>query len=360
MSYKELKEQLGWDLDLSCTIFTPPVSSKRKNNTPKHKKRLSFLSDSQYLTSPPSDCELDDACVHSDSESHSDSSPTLSCSSSSTISASLTDSQTGSDQDIAFFGGSPRFGVDTFSPSTCSSESLAINPNGSGFPQPLFSCADEDDEEEEGERGDCCLSLSSFPPSSRLSTSSATSFLNEPTTMGQPLCQMEEESRIEDISCSTTSGISLASGSNSAMLSTLLDEDSCSIMDTLPPHPSNSQNNELASFVSSLPLPTPSFSGALDRDAENTPFEFDSLSNHTMAGAVKQNLHFGSCDPKADAHYRQNSRGPLQPVENIIGERFNRKDGRPLAKGNRRAKSFFARDSNRQSTAMNRGNLDSN
>ncbi|MCG8625597.1 MAG: hypothetical protein MJE68_26805, partial [Proteobacteria bacterium] len=99
MSYKELKEQLGWDHDISLTLFTPPASAKKTGKAPKHKKRLSFLSDSQYLTSPPStltsDSEVDEDGLDSDSgsESHSCSSLRLSDSSSTTsLSASLSES----------------------------------------------------------------------------------------------------------------------------------------------------------------------------------------------------------------------------------------------------------------------------
>lgn len=381
MSYKELKEQLGWDQDLSITLFTPPVSSKKNSNAPRHKKRLSFLSDSQYLTSPPSDSEIDEAALYPDSGS----SPRLYNSHSRNLSVSSTDSRLEPEQDDLTYLVSPSgCGVASlYSSSTCSSKSLTINPNGSGFPQPLFSCADDDEEGDEGEEEtaegeiDSGVSLSSLPPFSRPSSSNSSSSAYESTVLGNPP-HLTVEGRSgfsnEIIPCSTSDS-SLTSGASSAMLPTsLLDDDSRSMMDTLPPHPSNSQTNEqqqqqleLANFVSSLPLPTPSFASALERDAENTPFELDPTANHSHAMAVKQNLHLGSCDPKTDdthyPHRHQHPRGALQPIGNFVREPsddwFDRKGVRPLAQGNGRARSFIIKDGNDRQV-RSRWNLDSN
>ena len=347
MSYKELKEQLGWDQDISCILFTPPVSAKKKKEATKHKKRLSFLSDSQYLSSPPSDLimsdnEVDEADVYSGSESHSRSSSRLADSSS--LSSSLSDSHSDTDPDLAFLV-SPQDGRNCLysslsSPSHCSSQSLTINPNGSGFPQPLFSNAEDEDEDEDG------LPLpSSGPPLVGTAASNGVSSLYELTTVGDRMVE-------NGISCSNVD-LSTTSGSK---VSTLLDNDSRSAMDTLPSPPpgfSDSQTDasaELATFVSSLQLPTPSFSGVLKRDAENTPFEFDPTVNHTLA--VKQNLHLGSCDQQQ--HYRHrhhHHRAPLQPVENVLGQPLVdarcSKDDRLLAiaQGSGRARSSVANKS---------------
>ena len=369
MSYKELKEQLGWDQDISLILFTPPVSAKKKTNkVPKHKKRLSFLSDSQYLTSPPSDLasdsELDEAGVDSSSESHSCSSPRLSDSRSSSLSESLSESQNDVDPDFAFLVSPPGCGIrspspSSSSPSHCSSQSLVINPNGSGFPQPDFCSAAELEEDRQvyDRFITACSSL-------RDTSSSGSSSLYEPTTVGEPLHLM-----VEDTNSCSTSETSIASGSSGNntptfvdedskfsddKMSTFVDEDSRSIMDTLPPCPSNPQTDELSSFVSSLPLPTPSFSGTLERDAENTPFELDPVSstNHTLA-AVKQNLHLGSCEPKHLSHHHiMNPRVPLQSVENLIREpTASSKDVIPLAKVSGRARNFTAK--NTDSKVMN-------
>ena len=90
-------------------------------------------------------------------------------------------------------------------------------------------------------------------------------------------------------------------------------EDSCLVWPSPPPGFSDSQTDasaELATFVSSLQRPIPSFSGVLKRDAENTPFEFDPTVNHTLA--MKQNLHLGSCDQQQHYHHRHHHhRAPL-------------------------------------------------
>ena len=344
MSYKELKEQLGWDQDVSCALFTPPVSAKRNNSAPKHKKRLSFLSDSQYLTSPSSDSssdgELDD--------SHSYSSPRLydSDSHSNCFSTSLLDAQIDENQDVGFLLSPPGCGIPSLSPgalSRCSSQSLTVNPNGSGFPQPVFALATNNDDEDSEEEGEVCLAT--CQASSRLPSSNGTSSLYASTDVRDSLHPMMKDDDGQNIVSCSTSASSLASGASCTALPTLLDdEDSRSMMDTLPPCSSNSQTDELelASFVSRLQLPTPSFGGALERDAENTPFEFDLAANHTMAAAVKQNLHLGSCDPK---HPSQSPRAPLQSLENFVGGPYaNLKPVRPVARGTSRARSFIVKD----------------
>lgn len=338
MSYKELKEQLGWDHDISLTLFTPPVSAKKKTSkVPKHKKRLSFLSDSQYLTSPPStltsDSELDEASVDSDSESHSCSSLRLSDSRSSSLSASLSESQSYVDPDFAFLVSPPGCGLQSCSPSSspscCSSQSLIVNPNGSGFPQPDFRDIDED-----RELYDQFVAAYNSLSSLREASSSGSSSLYEPTTVEEPPHLTVEDA----ISCST-SATSIASGSSGNTtpafadedskfsddkMSVFVDEDSRSLMDTLPPGPSNSQTNDMSTFVSSLQRPTPSasFSGALERDAENTPFELGpTATNHTLAACtVKQNLHLGSCETKHFNQHYMKPRAPLQSLENLVRE----------------------------------------
>ena len=364
MSYKELKEQLGWDHDISLALFTPPASAKKTSKAPKHKKRLSFLSDSQYLTSPPStltsDSELDEPDVNSDSdsESHSCSSLRLSDSNSSSLSASLSESQSYVDPDFAFLVSPPGCGLHSRSPSSsprCSSQSLVINPNGSGFPQPDF-CDIEEDRKLYDQFVAAYNSLSSL----RETSSSGSSSVYEPTTMEEPRRLTVENT----ISCST-SGTSVASDSSGNTIpafvdedskfsdddkmSTFVDEDSRSLMDTLTPGPSNSQTDELSSFMSSLPLPTPCFSGALERDTENTPFENDPTStSHTLA-AVKQNLHLGSCETQyPDKHHIVKPRAPLQSLENLVQESSanacRSKDVILSAKVRGRGRSFVSND----------------
>jgi hypothetical protein len=155
------------------------------------------------------------------------------------------------------------------------------------------------------------------------------------------------------ISCST-SATSIASGSSGNAtpafanedsrfsddniddkMSVFVDEDSRSLMDTLPPPPSDPQISEPSTFA---PTPTPgpsaSFGGALERDSENTPFEIHPIAlatstNSTLA-AVKQNLRLGSCEikhAKANQHPHldsivNRSRPPLQSLENLVQERF--------------------------------------
>ena len=361
MSYKELKEQLGWDHDISLTLFTPPASAKKTSKAPKHKKRLSFLSDSQYLTSPPStltsDSEVDEDGVDSDSgsESHSCSNLWLSDSSSTTsLSASLSESQSYIDPDFAFLvSPPPRCGLlphsPSSSPSLCSSQSLIVNPNESGFPQPDFC-----DMEEDRRLFDQFVAAYDSLLSSREASSSGSSPLYEPTSVKE---EPRDRLTVEDaISCST-SATSIASGSSGSTtpafadedskfsndddeMSIFVDEDSRSLMDTLPPDPSNSQTNKPSTFVSSssIPLPTPTpagpsasanFDGALERDAENTPFEIHPVVATSTLAAIKQNLHLGSCEIR---HTNQlqcphlcsavNRRPPLQSLENLVQERF--------------------------------------
>ena len=366
MSYKELKEQLGWDHDISLTLFTPPVSAKKKTTkAPKHKKRLSFLSDSQYLTSPPStltsDSELDEAGVDYDSEAHSCSSLRLSDSSSSSLSASLSETQSYADPDFALLISPPGCGLRSRSPSSpshCSSQSLIVNPNGSGFPQPDFHDIEEDGEQLYDQFIAAYDSLSSLRETSLGGSSS----LCEPTTVEEP-----HRLTVEDaISCST-SATSIASGCSGNTtpafadkdskfsdnkMSIFVDEDSRSLMDTLPPCPSTSQTNELSTLVSNLPLATPSasFSGTLERDSENTPFELDpTLTNHTLA-AVKQNLHLGSCETKHFNQHYTKPRAPLQSLENLVREHSasmilcNSKDVILPAKVRGRERSYVAKD----------------
>lgn len=358
MSYKELKEQLGWDHDISLTLFTPPVSAKKKTTkAPKHKKRLSFLSDSQYLTSPPStltsESELDEAGVDSDSgsESHSHSSLRISDSGSSSLSASLSESHSYIDPDFAFFVSSPpgcglHSPSPSSSPSCCSSQSLVVDPNELGFPQPDFHDALEEDRRVYDQFVAAYESLSSL----REISSSGSSPRYEPTSV-------EEEPHhltVEDaISCST-SATSVTSGStcsgnsvpafadedsklsNDDKMSIFVDEDSRSLMDTLlPPGPSNSQTNDLSTFVLSLPpLPTStlgfstSFGGALERDEENTPFEIHpttSTTSGTSLAGVKKNLQLRSCETKCPSQHPHpsstvNPRVPLQSLENLVPE----------------------------------------
>ena len=396
MSYKELKEQLGWDHDISLTLFTPPASAKKTGKAPKHKKQLSFLSDSQYLTSPPStltsDSEVDEDGIDSDSasESHSCSSLRLSDSSSTTsLSASLSESQSYIDPDFTFLvSPPPRCGLlsrsPSSSPSLCSSQSLVVNPNESGFPQPDF-CNMEEDRRLFDQFVAAYDSLSSL----REASSSGCSLLYEPTTVKE---EPRDHLTVEDaISCST-SATSIASGSSGSTtlafadedskfsndddkMSIFMDEDSRSLMDTLLPAPSNSLRNEPSTFVSSssLPLPTPtpaspsasaSFDGALKRDAENTPFEIHPMiatsTNSSMLAAVKQNLHLGSCEIKQTNQLLQcphlgsavNHRPPLQSLENLVQERFaaagvcgsKLKDVTLLAKVRGRGRSYVAKD----------------
>ena len=379
MSYKELKEQLGWDQSMCSILFTPPVSAKSRNGASKHKKRLSFLSDSQYLTSPPTDLNSDDELYDDEDESHSHPSPRQSDpgSTSSSLSASLSDSHLGDtdrDQDFAVLVSPPGCGIHPLSPSglsRCSSQSLIINPNGSGFPQPVFNCDDENDEETDEEDNAGLPSLNFALPSSKTSSSNSASSLYESTTINEVHLLEVRGSDMAVSGCTT----SVACGSSEAALSIVVDEDSRSLMDTFstasvdnqlhqstsyssasatyasndapvlaivqedsrsimdtipPPNPASapsSPTDELTSFVSSLPLPTPSFAGVLERDAENTPFELDPTANHSMAAAVKQSLHFGSCDTKmtrphvhAYARVHPKPRVPLQPVDNFVRE----------------------------------------
>lgn len=390
MSYKELKEQLGWDHDISLTLFTPPASAKKTSKAPKHKKHLSFLSDSQYLTSPPStltsDSELDEDGVDSDSgsESHSSSSLRLSDSSSTTsLSASTLESQSYIDPDFAFLvNPPPHCGLlscsPSSSPSLCSSQSLMVNPNKSGFPQPDF-CDTEEDRQLYDQFVAAYDSLSSL----REGSSSGSSPLYEPTTVKE---KPQDHLTVEDaISCST-SATSIVSGSsgcttpafadedskfsnNDDKMSVFVDEDSRSLMDTLPPAPSNSQTNELLASLS-LPLPTPtpgpsaSFDGALERDAESTPFEIHPViatsTNTSTLAAVKQNLHLGSCEIKHANQLQRlhlsstvSRRPPLQSLENLVQECFavgvcssKLKDVVLPAKVRGRGRSCVAKDTN--------------
>ena len=395
MSYKELKEQLGWDHDISLTLFTPPASAKKTGKAPKHKKQLSFLSDSQYLTSPPStltsDSEVDEDGIDSDSasESHSCSSLRLSDSSSTTsLSASLSESQSYIDPDFAFLvSPPPRCGLLSHSPSSspslCSSQSLIVNPNESGFPQPDFC-----DMEEDRQLFDQFVAAYDSLSSLREASSSGCSLLNEPTTVKE---EPRDHLTVEDaISCSTsaTSIVSGSSGSTTPVLifveedskfsnnddkmSIFVDEDSRSLMDTLPPAPSNSLPNEPSTFVlsSSLPFPTPtpagpsvSFDGALERDAENTPFEIHPViatsTNSSTLAAVKQNLHLGACKikhpnqllPRPHLSSAVSCRPPLQSLENLVQERFSAgvygsklKDVKLPAKVRGRGRSYVAKD----------------
>lgn len=380
MSYKELKEQLGWDQDMCSILFTPPVSAKSRNGASKHKKQLSFLSDSQYLTSPPSDLNSDNEVYDDKDESCSHPSPRHFNfgSNSSSLSASLSDSHssdTDRDQDFVVLVSPPGCGINPLSPSSlshCSSQSLTINPNGSGFPQPVFNCDEENDEETDEEDNGGLPSLSFALPSSKISSSNGASSVYESTAVHE-VHFLEVRGGDMAVAGTTTS---TACGSSEAALSIVLDEDSKSVMDTFstasvddqlhqstsyssasatcpsndapvlailedsrsimdtipPPNPSSSPGSptdELTSFVSSLPLPTPSFTGVLERDAENTPFELDPTANHSMAAAVKQNLHLGSCDTKmthpqfhAYARIHPKQRVPLQPVDNFVREPF--------------------------------------
>ena len=405
MSYKELKEHLGWDQGMCSILFTPPISAKSKNGASKHKKQLSFLSDSQYLTSPPSDLNSDSELYDDEGESHFHPSPRRSNSSS--FSALLSDSHssdTDQEQEIALLVSPPGCGMHPLSPSRlfhCSSQSLTINPNGSGFPQPVFAYADGDEESDEEDV--CSFPLPSYAlPSSKIPSSNGASSLHESTAVSKVhllevrgddmaisgsttsvACGsseaalsivLDEDSRsIMDTFSAASVGESLHKGasypntsatcaSNNAPVLAILEEDSKSIMDTLPPpNPASSPSSptdELTNFVSSLPLPTPSFTGLVERDAENTPFELDPTANHSIAAAVKQNLHLGSCDSKmthphhhAYAHVHPKPRIPLQPVNNIVREPFGAfysKVTQPLAHGGGMARNCVSEDSDRQ------------
>ena len=383
MSYKELKEQLGWDHDISLTLFTPPVSAKKKTTkAPKHKKHLSFLSDSQYLASPPStltsESELDEACVDSDSGSESHSSLRISDSGSSSLSASLSESHSYIDPDFAFFVSSPpgcglHSPSPSSSPSRCSSQSLVVNPNELGFPQPDFHDALEEDRRVYDQFVAAYESLSSL----REISSSRSSPRYEPTTVEEEPHHLIRE---DAISCST-SATSVASGStcsgnsvpafadedskfsNDDKMSVFVDEDSRSLMDTLlPPGPSSSQTNNLSTFVSNLPPlltstlgSSTSFGGALERGTENTPFEIHpttSTTSGTSLAGVKENLQLGSCETKRPSQHPHpsstvNPRVPLQSLENLVQEpcasMSSSKNVVPSAKSGR-GRNFVAKD----------------
>jgi len=128
MSYKELKEQLGVDPDLSVHLFTPVPKEKKTIKN----KLLSFLSDSCYLTpaSSHSHSTLSDSSM-SDSQ-------TLD------LSTSLRSHIDSDSQASVSFSPSELDAISSpFSPSECTSKTVAMNSNASGFPQPLFC---EDDE----------------------------------------------------------------------------------------------------------------------------------------------------------------------------------------------------------------------
>ena len=182
-------------------------------------------------------------------------------------------------------------------------------------------------------------------------------------------CSTSATSVASDSTCSGNSVPAFADEdsklSNDDKMSIFVDEDSRSLMDTLlppGPDPSNSQTNDLSTFVSSLPpLPTPTlgsstnFGGALERGTENTPFEIHpttSTTSGTSLAGVKENLQLGSCETKRPNQHPHlsstvNPRVPLQSLENLVQEpcasMCSSKNVVPSAKSGR-GRNFVAKD----------------
>ncbi len=121
MSYTELKEQLGMHPDASLQLFTPTPKPRRQSS--KRDKLLSFLSDSCYLN------QLSPTLDSDSSRSNSN------CSDISDDQLSYPSEESQSPNQVHFSASELDAISSPYSSSYCS---LAVNPIGSGFPQPIF------------------------------------------------------------------------------------------------------------------------------------------------------------------------------------------------------------------------------
>ena len=282
MSYSELKEQLGVDPDTSFALFTPTPKPHRHAN--RSDKLLSFLSDSCYLTpgtKQPS--TLSDSEPDSDLDSNMADQLELSSASSSPSPLDLSASE-----------------IDRipppFSPSQCSSKSLAHSASGSGFPQPLF---DDDD-----------LTLSSPPRSAPRSR--------------QTVSTSHGASNVVDLDTEDT----LFAQSRGPLASNV------SLNIPALPFP----------LVGHSPNPAPSSSGC-SQGSEETPIEYDSLSSRHPAPAEQQLLASVSNSLKMlpfKARQAPSERVALKSVENVpspsLGGRMRSSENSSLSKGSLVAK----------------------